>query len=1139
MHRSRKQIKRLGPGAIGLTILVFALSIATACLPVRVFAQVPTGSIEGTIADVNGAVIPDAKITIRQKNKGRVINTTSTSRGSYVVNALEPGEYEVKVEAPNFKTGVLNVTVEVGKSATGNLLLEAGRISEIVTVAAGQGAQIDANSNTVSGVVNTRQMESLPINGRNFLDLAQLEPGVQAVDGGGFDPTKNGFIGISVAGGEGRTTRIQVDGIDITDETVGTTVQNLSLDSLQEFQISQFSLDPSTSLSNTGAVNIATRSGSNDLHGSAFVFWRDHRFAARVGSSDAPFDREQYGFRLGGPVIKDKLFWFVNGEKNRTANSVFLSPPAPFSNFTGFAGAPFHERFATARLDWNATDRIHVFSRFNHNDNQAVTGFGGGNLSPFQNSDNTNATVVGVDVTLSRFTHSARYGHVNFANYINPAAPSGIPNIPLQIVFDDTGVTFGPNLLAPQHTLQTNNEFRYDGSYVFRAHSFHYGVDYNRIAVNLFAAFFGNAPLLDTLTTNLVPGLNPSDPLSYIPIDAIFGNGLGFFSDKSNHGYKFGGVNNNRFAWYGSDSWKARRNLTFNFGLRYEYDPGQVNHDLNRPAVLDTVAPGESQKVHLPKNNFAPTFGFAWDVGGHGTTVIRGGGGLYYETNIFNNVIFERASLLPNTIAPAFPFIFGAPGFNILTGPNGEKIFDFNTIGSKSMAATLSQILSAQSQFQSLSAAATASFPKGPISLLPPGGLPGTQNTAGPLFASEFTQPYSIQSNIGVQHKIGKNWMIQADFVRNRGVHTFLSRDYNRVGAANTFSKSTANDAIAATLAQFGVASINAAIAAGATIRDFAQNGLGSGGAFPGNNPNFGNLTLISTQGLSTYKGLLVKVNGHTGEFRHFLHSATWGVSYALSRFEATQADQAFAQAALNGNCVTCLFGPVGVDRTHQLSISTLFDLPWGFRWNTITHWSSAVPVTLRLANSGAGSGEIFVTDLVGDGSVADVLPGTNLGALGRTIKGVTELNAAITNFNQSFAGKPTPAGQALIDAGLLSLAQLQALGGVIQKIPLAPSNQVNTDSFWTTDFRISRVFRIKERVQIEPSADIFNVFNKANYDPPPGITTGPLSGFLSGQPGSVNGTPPGARVNKFGLGAGAFSPGIPRAFQFGMRITF
>src|SRR6185295_12336740 len=210
-------------------------------------------------------------------------------------------------------------------------------------------------------------------------------------------------------------------------------------------------------------------------------------------------------------------------------------------------------------------------------------------------------------------------------------------------------------------------------------------------------------------------------------------------------------------------------------------------------------------------------------------------------------------------------FVFDAPGFNILRGPGGENIFDISSVSSSPLRETANEILAAQARLQALALTATSSFPNGPIAMLPPGGLPGTQNTFGALFASEFSQPYSVQANIGIQRRLGPNWMVQADYVRNRGVHTFRIREYNRVGAADTLNRTRARDAITATLGQFEASSINDAIAKGATIHDFAGNGLGSGSAFPGINPDFGNLSLISTQGLSTYNALLMKISGRFG----------------------------------------------------------------------------------------------------------------------------------------------------------------------------------------------------------------------------------------------------------------------------------
>lgn len=182
---------------------------------------------------------------------------------------------------------------------------------------------------------------------------------------------------------------------------------------------------------------------------------------------------------------------------------------------------------------------------------------------------------------------------------------------------------------------------------------------------------------------------------------------------------------------------------------------------------------------------------------------------------------------------------------------------------------------------------------------------------------------------------------------------------------------------------------------------------------------------------------------------------------------------------------------------------------------------------------------EIFLTDLTGDGSGGDVLPGTNLGCFGHGVS-TGNLNRVISNFNATTAGALTPAGQALVKAGLFTANQLTQLGAVVPSIPLAPAGEVGLDNFIADDLRLSWPFHPKlERVTLIPSVDIFNVVNKANFDPPNGLNTSTLRGALSGTPGSLNGTTYAERTNRYGLGSGVFSQGIPRALQFGLRLDF
>src|SRR5579859_1704883 len=190
-----------------------------AAAPMWAQSTIATGSIQGTVIDPNDAVIPNATITITNVATGEVKKITSSAAGTFASGALIPGDYQVRVEVAGFQTVVTNVAVQVGVIASGNTRLTVGKTSEVVEVA-GSAVQVNTEQSTVQGGLTAQQIDNLPINGRNFLDLAQLEPGVQIQDGGNFDPTKNGFSSISFGGRFGRTARIEVDGVDISDETV-------------------------------------------------------------------------------------------------------------------------------------------------------------------------------------------------------------------------------------------------------------------------------------------------------------------------------------------------------------------------------------------------------------------------------------------------------------------------------------------------------------------------------------------------------------------------------------------------------------------------------------------------------------------------------------------------------------------------------------------------------------------------------------------------------------------------------------------------------------------------------------------------------------------------------------------------------
>src|SRR6266849_4860981 len=210
-----------------------ALVFSTATM--RAQSTTATGSIQGTITDPSGAVVSGVPITVTSQITGQEFHLVSSAAGTYNSGAILPGTYLVRIDAKGFRAVSFPIVVRVGVVSAGNVKLQLGAELRVLTVES-SAVNVNTEQATIQGVLTPEQMEDLPANGRNFLDLAQLEPGVQIQDGGNFHPTKTGFTGVSVGGRFGRTTRIEVDGGDISDETVGTTTQNIPQSAIQEFQ---------------------------------------------------------------------------------------------------------------------------------------------------------------------------------------------------------------------------------------------------------------------------------------------------------------------------------------------------------------------------------------------------------------------------------------------------------------------------------------------------------------------------------------------------------------------------------------------------------------------------------------------------------------------------------------------------------------------------------------------------------------------------------------------------------------------------------------------------------------------------------------------------------------------------------------
>ena len=1164
--------------SVGASLLVLA---AIACA----FGQttISTGSIQGVVTDPSGAVLRGAKITITNRATRQTISTASNDAGAYTSGALTPGGYDVRIESSGFKTTVQSVVVEVNTTSTANIRLALGDSNQVVEVQA-ETVAVNTEQATVQGVLNAQQIENLPINGRNFMDLAQLEPGVQIQDGGTFDPTKNGFSSVSFGGRFGRTARIEVDGIDISDENVGTTTQNVPLGAIQEASLQQSSLDLSTELTSSGSVNISTKSGTNGFHGDGFYYFRDQSLdAALPGGSTNPFQRNQYGGDVSGPIMKDKLFFFVDAERTKQDFINPVLPGGPFAALTGNFNSPFREPQWIARLDYSGNS-YKAFYRFSYDSNKSTLPFIPNSFQPFANNNHARDNVVGIDFNTGTFTHSIRFGYMKFENGIKDAVTGSnifdpAPGIELAIGSDVRCLTAGVNdfcsgvnFLAPQATMQSDHQLKYDGSKVLGKHIFRFGGGWNHIQGGGFAKFLGLAPAvgasLAACGQNPSVCTNPADPLKYPVQNVILGNGQGFSTENSAFGLPAGGLGpDNRISAYFGDSWKLRPNLTITAGLRYVRDTGRTDSDLAGIPELNQFNnqfySGLGNAVRQPNLNFAPQLGFAWDPRSNGKTVIRGGIGLFYENAIWNNVLFDRPGRLQqglflgttnvcqNGTPQALPFSTSINPAQIC----GQAIGD-----------VFPQIVTLQQQYQ---ASVLAQGPSQNGVFVGNTLADGANVTGTNLFYPNYQTPRSLQMNIGVQQEIHRGTVVTVDYLRNISTHTLLSGDTNHVGDSRFFNMASAQAAIASTLAACGVTSIDAAIAgcpglhpgqgggpAGpATIGDFQGNGLDSGyslcaggpcpaAAFPGINPNLGANQMLFPAGRSVYNGLQASLRQNIQNPFRGVKAFNLQVSYSYSRYVSSARDSDFINYAADYRNLTEFMGPNALDRTHQLSFGGTADIPGNFRLTMIGHFYSPLAGNLYLPGAG-----IFVSDLTGDGTgdggaasnagLGDFLPGTKFGSFGRDVS-VDKLRTMIGNYNANSVGQPTPAGQVLISNNLFSLNQLQQLGGVQQ--PLNPVVPGAVGQAWLRafDFGLSWGYRIKDRVEVRPGVTLYNIFNLANFDgvsAPFNSTLDPLGTVTPGAPNST--TNPQPSNLRLGLGSGVFGLGSPRVIEFALKASF
>src|SRR5215475_8633035 len=653
--------------------IAFGVLLSVFMAPVF-WAQAPVGTISGTVTDPSGSIIKDAPITIRNKATGFTRQTKSENDGTYSVPALPAGEYEVQVQMQGFRTILREVTVTVGTIVKADLALELGQTTEIVTVQASGATQINYESHSIDGIITREKIQDLPLNGRSFLNLAFLEPGVTVSPG--TTSQYNSLFSVSVLGGDSGKTAITVDGGNIRNSIEGGTGMNFSQEVVQEFQLSSANYDLSTGITSVGSVNVVSRSGGNQFHGSGYYFFRDHNMAAYPGLAHNPFSPDPFfarrnpGVSVGGPIIKDRLFFFTNYEYMNQTQVFTVQPDLP--SVSGLAGnfpSPYRGHLFSLKLDLKVSDKHSLFARYSHDGNKGVGPSSGSPLPSnwLQNTNFSDQSVLGVTSILTpTLTNDFRFNYTYWQNRNLFADQNtcpgclglGFPEITLKgssnfAVGNTRNATQGRDLRRftftdavtwqkGSHRLRFGTELEYAPGTGFWGYCDPGCVT---LASPEFVRSVVPAALISVLFPKLPTTIRTNADLLNLPFaGAVIGVGDPSQPPPFNIGEA---KKNNRLRFYGQDTWKIKPSFTLNYGLAWNFESTLVNRDLSKPQYLAPLYGSDLSPTNNNYNNFSPSLGFAWNPFKDNKTVVRGAGGIYWDTEQLWRRLEERGYIGP------------------------------------------------------------------------------------------------------------------------------------------------------------------------------------------------------------------------------------------------------------------------------------------------------------------------------------------------------------------------------------------------------------------------------------------------------------------------------------------------------------
>jgi Carboxypeptidase regulatory-like domain len=887
------------------------------------YAQNSRGSLRGTVEDATGARIPSAKIVLQAADSSLRRESSAEPNGEFRLDELLPGRYRLRVTATGFATAQAEVVVAVSlvRDVIVNLRPTGG--TETVNVQAGSSListeSIDASSAVRVGVVGTQDLETMPLPARSFANIAYLVPGTEPVEPS--DPTKARITAVSTGGSSGLNNELSVDGAENSDNWIGGFLQNFSPDSIQEFAFRTSNEDADTGWTTAGSVVVTTKRGSNDWHGSGAIFDRQAALNARfpienpaqtcsngvcVNNPKQPFSRQNYVGTIGGPVARDKIWFFTSFEAVHENASIAYSPASitQFQALAQLASAgliadvpsiivpvtvpiPFRDYLGSLRFDWARSSRSTWFLRTsedNYTTHNALvqqgtlpsTGLLTHNnywSAVLGNAFTFNSTWLGnlvVDASLLHLTQT-RNSHLGFALAF-PFSSTALTASGFETLGDNQFAT--PITLFPDLRNQDRYQVRYDMTHVLGSHAVKFGVDAIHEPV-LSGAFASTAETFGQYVNN---------PTYYVQNPGVFGmfqpQCFGFSvtnEDGSTCTYtpaSDGSFSQNvqRLALFAEDSWRATRQLTVNYGLRYQTTwglfLGSGRSQADNPAYLTLQALQISVVPSVPQNyrkQIAPRLGAAYSPASSGKTVIRAGFGLYYD------------DLAQNGWATAFQ---GVNNTNFATGP--------------------------------------CSFSGD--SLAGAGCLIGGAGVTGNLVGAPYKTPYAIHITGGGQHAFNQGWLVSADYIHEQGNHGY--RGFPYTSGTNLFTP----------------------LYPEADTAD--QTAL------------VPNVNVFESNNRSSYNGLLLHLQGNMRHFNlvanyQLSKAQTWGCLLGeLFDYVDGVCPNQYPNPPLLNPFGQGDYGPSGEDVRHRFVLAGIVHVPGGFELSSVNQLESARPITITNANN-------------------------------------------------------------------------------------------------------------------------------------------------------------------------------------------